>query len=101
MGQDFLDRQYLVREFAFFYMVTNHIKWVKTSWTYSTQREKDVMHNVYNSETANMRYSSQTGLWIQQANIHDAGTVYCKAKLGKTKVFNRSVSNKRSKQTEY
>ena len=32
--------------------------------------------------SSNMRYSQQSGLWILQATVHDAGTITCTAVLG-------------------
>jgi hypothetical protein len=34
---------------------------------------------------SNMRYSQQSGLWILQATVHDAGTITCQATLGNRK----------------
>ena len=31
----------------------------------------------------NMKYSPQTGLWITDASVHDAGTIECIIQLGK------------------
>jgi hypothetical protein len=41
---------------------------------------------------SNMRYSQQSGLWILQATVHDAGTITCQATLGNMKFLTRCRS---------